>query len=85
MFARLICIAISLTLAIAKLTSSARAEAPAYGRMLSAVSIHFESGAGEDRALLIGDDKNDADLYVHRGVDTAQPPMTPSFIKKNVA
>lgn len=84
MFTRLLCIALSIALALAKLTAIARAETVAYDRVLSAVTMRFEPQAGEDRALLIADDKNKADLYIFRGVDTAQSPMTPSLIKKDV-
>lgn len=84
MLFRLLCIAISITLTLAKLTAVARAESPAYERVLSAVTISFDPQSGEDRALLVADDKNNADLYIYRGVDKAQAPMTPSFVKKDV-
>jgi hypothetical protein len=81
---RLICVALSLALALAKLTAAARAEAAAYERVLSAVTISFDPQAGEDRVLLISDEKNNADLYVYRGVDKSRGPMTPAFVKKDV-
>ncbi|PPD42707.1 MAG: hypothetical protein CTY15_11710 [Methylocystis sp.] len=64
--------------------TSAFAEEQRYERVISAVSMSFEPAVGEDRVLLILGPKNRADLYIYRGVDKTDAPLTPAFVKEDV-
>lgn len=65
--------------------STASAEAPDYSRVLSSVTLSFESGA-TDRAVLVQNDDAGADLYIYLALDLsrAAPPM-PALVKQNAA
>lgn len=65
--------------------TSAFAEEQRYERVLSALSMRFEPAVGEDRVLLILSPKDRADLCIYRGVDKTDAPMSPTFVKENVA
>ena len=65
----------------------AYAQAPDLARVLSAVTLSFESNGDADRAVLVENDDAGADLYIFLNVDPANStgPIKPALVKKNAA
>ncbi len=64
----------------------AYAQAPDLARVLSAVTLSFESNGDTDRAVLVENDDAGADLYIYRALEPSRAaPAKPALVKKNAA
>lgn len=74
-------------LAAALFSTVSCAENPGFERVLSAVTLSFDAHSGVDRAVLVENLEDGADLYIYLGVDSARTdaPKRPALVKKNAA
>jgi hypothetical protein len=72
---------------LAVVRTAALAETPGLDRVLSAVTLSFQSNGDTDRAVLVENDDAGADLYIFLNLDPANSrgAVKPALVKKNAA